>query len=87
MNDFGKVRSTISPEPLVIDAESVWINSNITPVEETIGAETFTGFEYDMIQYEKNEYIKIMDEKNSNLESQLTDTQLALIEIYEGMVV
>jgi len=86
MNDFGKVRSTVSPEPLVIDAESVWINSNITPVEETIGEETFTGFEYDMIQYDKDEFIKSMSKRNDSLESQLTDTQLALVEIYEGML-
>jgi len=87
MKDFGKVRSTVSPEPLIVDEKSVWINSNIKPVEETVGEETFNGFEYDMIQYEKDEYIKIMSEKNSSLESQLTDTQLALVELYEGMVI
>lgn len=87
MIEHGKVRSTVAPEPLVIDEISVWVNSNITPVEEVVGEDTFTGFEYDMIQYEKNEYIKILAEKNTSLESQLTDTQLALVEIYEGMVV
>lgn len=87
MIEHGKVRSTVAPEPLVIDEISVWVNSNITQVEEVVGEDTFTGFEYDMIQYEKNEYIKILAEKDTSLESQLTDTQLALVEIYEGMVV
>ncbi len=87
MIDHGKVRSTVAPEPLVIDEISVWVNSNITSVEEVVGEDTFIGFEYDMIQYEKNEYIKLLAEKNTSLESQLIDTQLALVELYEGMVV
>ena len=36
-----------------------------------------------MVQYTKDEYIKLMDEKNTELESQLTDTQLALCDVYE----
>jgi len=87
MIEHGKVKSTVAPEPLVIDEVNVWVHSNIVPVEEVVGEETFKGFEYDMIQYEKDEYIRIMAEQNKTLESQMTDTQLALIEIYEGMVV
>ena len=34
-------------------------------------------------QYEKDEYILMMSEKNSELENQLTDTQLALCDVYE----
>lgn len=85
MIEHGKVKSTVAPEPLVIDEFNVWVHSNIVPVEEVVGEETFKGFEYDMIQYEKDEYIRIMAEQNKTLESQMTDTQLALIEIYEGM--
>lgn len=86
MKDFGKQRSTVSPEPMVIDEFSVWVYSDIVPAEENVGEETFSGFEYVMIQYEKDEYIRIMAEKNQTMETQLTDTQLALVEIYEGMV-
>ena len=86
MIEHGKVRSTVQPAPMVVDEVSVWIHSNITPVEETIGEETFSGFEYDMVQYKKDEYIRIMAEKNQTMETQLTDTQLALVEIYEGVV-
>lgn len=87
MIEHGKVKSTVAPEPLVIDEVNVWVHSNIVPVEEVVGEETFKGFEYDMIQYEKDEYIRIMAEQNKTLVSQMTDTQLALIEMYEGMVV
>lgn len=85
MIEHGKVKSTVASEPLVIDEVNVWVHSNIVPVEEVVGEETFKGFEYDMIQYEKDEYIRIMAEQNKTLVSQMTDTQLALIEIYEGM--
>ena len=87
MIEHGKVRSTVSPEPLVVDEHSVWVHSNITPLEEVVGGETFIGFEYDMIQYEKDEYIKIMSDSNEVLESLMTATQLALIELYEGMAI
>ena len=87
MKDFGKQRSTVSPEPMVIDEFSVWIHSDIVPVEENVGEETFTGFEFNIVQYGKDEYIKMMAEKNSTVEAQLTNTQLALAELYEGMVV
>lgn len=77
MKDFGKQRSTIQPEPLVVDEFSVWVHSNIVPVQKTIGEETFTGFEFNMVQYEKDEYIKGISEINdanaSALDALLTD--------------
>jgi len=87
MKDYGRVRSTISPKPMVIDEFSVWIHKNITEVSENVGEENeFIGYEYDMVQYEKDEYIKILSEKNQSVEAQLTSVQLALVELYEGMV-
>ena len=79
MKDYGRVRSTIRPKPMVIDEFSVWIHKNITEVSENVGEENeFVGYEYDMIQYDKDEYIELLD-------TQLTDTQLALVEIFELM--
>ena len=80
MIDHGKVRSTVKPKPMVIDEFSVWIHKNITEVSENVGEENeFIGYEYDMIQYEKDEYLRMLD-------TQLTNVQLALVELYEGMV-
>ena len=45
--------------------------------------EGFTGFEYNLIQYDKDEYISLIDDKNASLEQQMTDTQLALCDVYE----
>jgi hypothetical protein len=75
MTDYGIVKSTVRPEEKVVDEYSVWVNTDI--------AETAGGWEYHMVQYTKDEYIRLMDEKNAELESQLTDTQLALCDVYE----
>ena len=85
MQQYGKVRRTQQPETQVIDEYSVWVAENITPVSEpgTDEQEGFVGYEYDLTQYTKDEYIKMIDEKNAALETQVTDTQLALCEVYE----
>lgn len=42
-----------------------------------------TEYEFSQTQYTKDEYIKLMSEQNKNLEDKLTDTQLAICEVYE----
>jgi hypothetical protein len=76
MINYGKTQSIVKPEPIKIDTFSVWVNTNIIAIEETVGEDMFSGYEYDMVQYTKDEYIKLLD-------TQLTDAQLALAEIYE----
>lgn len=85
MKQYQKVRSVQQPEPKVIDEFSVWISENITPVSEPGTDEQlgFEGYEFDLTQYTKEEYINLISEKNSILEKQVTDTQLALCEVYE----
>ena len=39
----------------------------------------------ELIEYRKDEYIKLLAQKNIELENNLTETQLALCEIYEGV--
>ena len=84
MINYGKVRSTIKPEPIVIDEFSVWQYTNIQPVSENVGEENeFVGFEYEMIQYGKDEFILNQAAEKEVLQQQVTDTQLALCEVYE----
>ena len=84
MKDFGKTISTVKPDAVVIDDNSVWVHTDIQEVHESVGEDqSFDGYEFNMIQYEKDEYILMMSEKNSELEKQVTDTQLALCEVYE----
>lgn len=88
MVDYGTVRSTVKPDEVEIDEYSVWINTNITEiqVQSENGSYTDIEYEYNQVRYTKDEYIKLIDERNTTLESQLTDTQLALCEIYERMM-
>lgn len=86
MIDYKKVRSTVNPDRVEMDEHSVWINSHIKKIEVQSENESHTEYEYNQVRYTKDEYIKLIDERNSTLESQLTDTQLALCELYEGMM-
>lgn len=85
MIDYGTVRSTIKPNKVEIDEYSVWVNSDIKEIQVQSEDESHTEYEFNQVRYTKDEYIKLIDERNTTLESQLTDTQLALCEIYEGM--
>lgn len=62
------------------------VNNDIKEIEVQSENETHTEYEFHQIRYTKDEYIKMINERNTTLESQLTDTQLALCEIYEGMM-
>lgn len=87
MVNHGKVRSTEKPESMVIDEYSVWMNSNIQEIEVEdevvtddgkIEKRTHIEYEFDMVQYTKDEVIIAQSQ-------QITDTQLALCEIYESL--
>lgn len=79
MVNHGMVKSTVRPKEMVIDEFSVWIHSNITEISENVGEENeFTGYQYDCVQYGKDEYIKKLSEENTNL-------MLASAETYETM--
>ena len=63
MTDYGIVKSTVRPEEKVVDEYSVWVNTDI--------AETAAGWEYHMVQYTKDEYIKVLDEANQKAQADL----------------
>lgn len=65
MIDHGKVRGVLRPEPLSIDKHSVWVCADIGVVSETVGEQEFNGFEYHLVQYEKDEYIKAIAAQSS----------------------
>lgn len=88
MKDYGTVRSTMCPEPVKVDEYSVWKHSDIREIAENVGEENeFIGWEYRMVQYDKNEFIKLQISESEQLAEQITDTQLALCELCEYMEV
>lgn len=88
MKDYGRVRSTISPKPMVIDEFSVWIHKNITEVSENVGEENeFIGYEYDMIQYEKDQYIsKLTNEDDAGMLALLVSLLMTEVDMLKSMV-
>ena len=88
MKDMGIVfGSAEQAVPLVIGKDTVYVHSDIQQVRtDSQGKPTENLWKYHEIQYNKDEYIKLLSEKNDSLDQQLTDTQLALCEVYEGMV-
>lgn len=85
MKHIGKVvGNTEQARPLVIGKDTVYVHTNIEPVEKD-GKVVEGLFSYDEVQYGKDEYIELMAHKNADLEASLTDTQLALCELYESM--
>lgn len=80
MVDYGKVRSTVKPESIVIDDFSVWQHTNIQEVSENVGEENeFKGFEFNMVQYTKDEFILQQAAMNQELNS-LMNTMLGVNE-------
>ena len=69
---------------LIIGDTIVYVHCNIKKLDVDIdGNPTDNLYEYDEIQYTKDEYIELISNKNAVLENQITDTQIALTEIYE----
>ena len=80
MIDYGKVKSTVKPEPIVIDEFSVWQHTNIQDASENVGEENeFVGFEYNMIQFTKDEFILQQAAHNAEL-GELVNTILGVNE-------
>ena len=87
MIDYGKQKSTARPEELELTETKVFISSNIEEVSEpgTDEQPGFTGYEFDLIEYDKDEYIKMQAEISADLENEITQAQVAMCEIYEMM--
>lgn len=85
MIDYGKTRSTVKPDEIELTESKVFVASNIVPVDEpdTVDQPGFHGFEFDLKEYSKDEYIQIQAEKNAALEVEMTNTQIAIVEVYE----
>ena len=77
--------SSQQAQPLIIGKTTVYVHSNIVQATDEDGNVIDDLYVYDEVQYTKDEYIKVMADKNETLEKELTDTQLALCELYESV--
>ena len=89
MKDYGLQRSSVRPLEVEITESLVFIANDIVEVTEVTEEATneneqgFTGFEFNLIEYTKDEYIQLQADKISTQTDELTSTQLALCDVYE----
>ena len=67
MVDYGRIRSTVRPEEQVVDEFSVWVNTNIQEVKVDHDGDVHTEFEFNQVQYSKDEFIEMISEQNKEL--------------------
>ena len=78
MTNYGKVRSCVKPESVVIDDFSVWQHTDIQKISENVGKENeFVGYEFNMVQYSKDEFILKQATENAEL-GELVNTILGV---------
>ena len=85
MKQYGTQRSTVKPEDVEITESKVFTYENITEikVKNPESDDEVTMYEFTLTEYDKDEYIRIQAEKNESLEEQMTQTQVALCDVYE----
>lgn len=69
-NIFGSKESS---EPLIINVDTVYINSNVREVTKNIDGKELKEFQYDQIQMSKDEYIALSANQNDKLKTELTN--------------
>lgn len=83
MKDIG-TRYGNSDTALVVGKDTVYVHSNIQKVDtDSEGNLVENLWQYHEIQYGKDEYIELLSTENKKISNQVTDTQLALVEVYE----
>lgn len=85
MKQYGTQRSTVKPEDVEITESRVFSYEDITEikVKNPESDDEVIMYEFTLTEYDKDEYIRIQAEKNASLEEQMTQTQVALCDVYE----
>ena len=79
MKYYGKTLSTTRPKNIEITKTKVFVAEDI----KEILIENVREYEYTLIEYEKDEYIELISNKNTQLEKDIIATQLAICDVYE----
>ena len=85
MIDYGEVHSNIRPEDIDVKETMVFVATDIEEEEIAYSdnEQKERGYKYNLTGYDKNEYIRLISTKNEQLESELSNAQMALCELYE----
>ena len=78
MKDYGKVQSLNQPQEIEIKENKVFIASNIETYTQTIEGHEESGYQYDYVEYTKDEYIAILSHQSQRLEEELAAAKILL---------
>ncbi len=78
MKNYGRIQGSHEPPAIEMTANAVFLASNIQPYTETVEGYTINGYEYDYIEYSKDEYLLQQNEKIAALEQELQATKILL---------
>lgn len=86
MKIYNNVQSTVRPQPFQVNPYKIILTQDIEEreIQNEMSEETTIMFFYTQIEYDKDEYIEELKKQNEELNSEITDLQLALCEIYES---
>lgn len=83
MKDYGLQKSAVKPSEREFTETKVFVYTDIKEVVESSENGDINLFEFNMIEYDKDEFIELLSDKNKSLESEITEIQLALCDVYE----
>ena len=87
MKDMGIVHgSGEQAKAVIVGFDTVYVHTDIQKVEtEHNGMTVEDLYSFHEVQYSKDEYLDLMMQENAALKESITDTQIALCEIYESI--
>ena len=90
MKFYGETYSGERPPKIEVLETKVFISENIQEIEiqdeEETGGNPRIEYKFDLTEYDKNEYIEMISKRNDELEDELTETQMALCDVYEMLI-
>ena len=78
MKNHGKVHSSIEPQATEITGSAVFIASNVQPYEEEVDGRILSGYEYDCVEYTKDEYLALQSTQIASLAEELAAAKILL---------
>lgn len=78
MKNHGKVYSSIAPNLIEITENAVYIASNIQAYTKTIEGHVQSGYEYDCVEYGKDEYLSYQASQIAALQQELEAAKILL---------
>lgn len=87
MKDMGIVHGNgEQAKSVIVGVDTVYVHTDIQKVEiDQNGKAVEDSYSYHEVQYTKDEYLDLIMQENAALKESITDTQIALCEIYESI--